>query len=164
MEAKQQGATRAAASAGTGLLDQIMAQTKMEPSQEGYLIARKGVAEFIAEMLKSNEQAEPVNKRLVDQMIVELDQKIGQQMDEVLHHPELQKLESAWRGLKVLVDRTDFRENIKIQVLHVMPRQALAEPERERVAPTYNSPTQVAEDSRALNALLDGLPGSPNEG
>ncbi len=125
MEAKQQGATRAAASAGTGLLDQIMAQTKMEPSQEGYLIARKGVAEFIAGMLKNNEQAEPVNKRLVDQMIVELDQKIGQQMDEVLHHPELQKLESAWRGLKVLVDRTDFRENIKIQVLHVTKEELL---------------------------------------
>lgn len=125
MEAKQQGGARAAAVAGTGLLDQIMAQTKMEPTQEGYSIARKGVAEFIAEMLKSDEQSEPVNKRLVDQMIVELDQKIGKQMDDVLHHPELQKLESAWRGLKILVDRTDFRENIRIQLLHVTKEELL---------------------------------------
>ena len=77
MEAKQQGAARTASGAGTTLLDQIMAQTKMEPTQEGYSIARKGVAEFIAEMLKGDAQAEPVNKRLVDQMIVELDQKLS---------------------------------------------------------------------------------------
>ncbi|MCX2920136.1 DUF2875 family protein [Stenotrophomonas rhizophila] len=45
-----------------------------------------------------------------------------------------------------------------------MPRQAPPEPEQNRAAPVYNSPTQVADDGRALNALLDGLPGSPHEG
>lgn len=125
MQANQQATTRAQEGAGVALLDQIMAQTKMEPTQEGYSIARKGVAEFIAEMLKSGDRAEPINKRLVDQMIVELDRKIGQQMDAVLHHPSLQQLESAWRGLKLLVERTDFRENIKIEVLHATKEELL---------------------------------------
>jgi len=125
MDTKKQGATRTQDGDGIALLDQIMAQTKLEPTQEGYSIARKGVTEFIAEMLRGSSHAEPVNKRLVDQMIVELDQKIGRQMDEVLHHPDLQQLESAWRGLKVLVDRTDFRENIKIQMLHVTKGELL---------------------------------------
>src|SRR5213079_2470996 len=30
-----------------------------------------------------------------------------------------QKLESAWRGLKLMVDRTDFRENTKINIVNV---------------------------------------------
>lgn len=34
-------------------------------------------------------------------------------------------MESSWRGLKVLVDRTDFRENIKIEVLHATKQELL---------------------------------------
>ena len=41
------------------------------------------------------------------------------QVNEILHHEEFQKLESAWRGLKFLVDRTDFRRNIQIEILNV---------------------------------------------
>jgi hypothetical protein len=45
-----------------------------------------------------------------------------------------------------------------------MPRQGPPEPERDRVASIYISPRQVAEDNRALNALLDSLPRPPHEG
>jgi type VI secretion system protein ImpC len=46
----------------------------------------------------------------VGRAIVEIDRKLTAQLDEILHHPEFLKLESAWRGLKFLVDRIDFRE------------------------------------------------------
>ena len=45
-----------------------------------------------------------------------------------------------------------------------MPRQAPAAPEHDRVAAVHNSPRQVAEDNRTLNALLNNLPRSPHEG
>ncbi|GDH49234.1 type VI secretion system protein ImpC [Escherichia coli] len=35
----------------------------------------------------------------------------------MLHHPEFQKVESLWRGVKSLVDKTDFRRNVKIELL-----------------------------------------------
>jgi type VI secretion system protein ImpC len=108
-----------------GLLDQIMAQTRMEPEHEGYAVAERGVAAFIVEMLKSADHTQPVNKRLVDEMIAEIDRKLSMQMDTILHQPALQQLESAWRGLKLLVDRTDFRENIKLDVLHVTKEELL---------------------------------------
>lgn len=101
------------------LLDQIMAQTKLVPAQEGYQIARQGVSAFIAEILKSHDPDQLINKHRVDQMIAELDRVLSKQMDAILHQPEFQQLESAWRSLKLLVDRTDFRENIKLEVLHV---------------------------------------------
>ncbi|MBW1903298.1 MAG: type VI secretion system contractile sheath large subunit, partial [Deltaproteobacteria bacterium] len=47
------------------------------------------------------------------------DKKLSLQLDAILHHPEVQKLESAWRSLKFLVDRTDFRENIKLEIVNV---------------------------------------------
>jgi type VI secretion system protein ImpC len=108
-----------------GLLEQIMAQTRIEPTHEGYAVAERGVAAFIGEILKSQDCEHPVNKQLVDRMIAEIDRKIGHQMDAILHHQPLQELESAWRGLKLLVDRTDFRENIKIEILHVTKEELL---------------------------------------
>jgi len=38
-------------------------------------------------------------------------------MDEVLHHPEFRRLEAVWRSLRLLTDRTDFRQPIKIEVI-----------------------------------------------
>ena len=102
-----------------------MAQTRMKPNEEGYDIAKKGVAVFIENLIGSQQEKEPVNKTLVDQMLVELDKKISAQMDEILHCEAFQTMESAWRGLKLLVDRTDFRENIKIEVLNVKKQELL---------------------------------------
>ncbi len=107
------------------LLDEIMAQTRIAPSEEGYDIAKKGVAAFIENLMGSQHSAEPVNKSLVDQMLVELDKKISAQMDEILHNSQFQAMESAWRGLKLFVDRTDFRENNKVEILHVTKDELL---------------------------------------
>ena len=103
--------------AQSSLLDEIMAQARISPVDEGYSIARQGVAVFITNLLSSDVAAERVNKSLVDNMIVALDKQLSNQMDELLHAKELQEMESSWRSLKLLVDRTDFKENIRIQLL-----------------------------------------------
>ncbi|EGQ7963537.1 type VI secretion system contractile sheath large subunit [Vibrio vulnificus] len=108
-----------------GLLDEIMAQTRIAPSEEGYDIAKKGVAAFVEKLIDSKHSAEPVNKSLVDQMLVELDKKISSQMDEILHDSQFQAMESSWRGLKLFVDRTDFRENNKVEIIHVTKEELL---------------------------------------
>ncbi|EMM6560396.1 type VI secretion system contractile sheath large subunit, partial [Enterobacter hormaechei] len=41
------------------------------------------------------------------------------QLDAVMHHQEFQKVESLWRGLKQLVDSTDYRQNVKTEILDV---------------------------------------------
>ncbi|MDF3832642.1 type VI secretion system contractile sheath large subunit [Cupriavidus basilensis] len=116
--------TRDAAPSG-GLLAQIMAQTRLEPSQEGYAVAERGVAAIIAEMLKSDEREQPVNKQLIDRMIAEVDRKLGRQVDVILHDPQFQQLESVWRSVAKLVQSTDFRANIYIDLLHVTKEELL---------------------------------------
>lgn len=116
---------RGGASTSISLLDDIMAQARMTPVDEGYGVAKQGVAALIANILDSGAGSERVNKALVDSMIVELDKKLSQQMDQLLHAQPLQELESSWRSLKLLVDRTDFRENIKIQLLHATKAELL---------------------------------------
>lgn len=108
-----------------GLLENIMAQTRLEPDEDGYDIAKKGIAAFIENVVGQEKHNQPVNKALVDQMLVELDKKISAQMDAILHCELFQEMESAWRGLKLLIDRTDFRENIKIELLHATKQELL---------------------------------------
>ena len=108
------------------LLDQIMQETRYAPDEEGYDVARQGVAAFITELLKPSRTTDKVQAGLVDQMIAEIDGKLSAQVDAILHDDEVRKLESAWRGLKFLVDRTDFRQNIKIEVVNVS-KEALLE-------------------------------------
>ena len=108
-----------------GILDRIIAETRLTPDDEAYDIAKRGVSAFIEELLKPQNENEPVKKAMVDRMIAEIDAKLSQQMDEILHHPQFQALESSWRGLKLLVDRTNFRENIKLELLNASKQDLL---------------------------------------
>src|SRR4051812_39601747 len=110
---QSKAAAGAAEAAGGSLLDEIMVQTKLKPSDEGYDAAKKGVQAFIAQLLAPAGANQKADKKLVDNMIAEIDTKMSRQLDVILHNPTFQKLESAWRGLKLVVDRTDFRENVK---------------------------------------------------
>ena len=108
------------------LLDQILAESKIKPSSEGYEVAQRGVQAFIAEMITSGKaEGKKIDKTLVDAMIAEIDQRMSSQINEILHHPELQKLESAWRGLKYVIDNVDFRENIKVEMLSVTKQELI---------------------------------------
>jgi type VI secretion system protein ImpC len=81
---------------------------------------------FIGAIAEGSTTVEKIDKTVLDQQIAAIDEKISAQLDAILHHPEFQKLESSWKGLKFLVDRTDFRKNIKIEVLDIS-KQALLE-------------------------------------
>jgi len=126
-EAKAATAAATTVESQGSLLDEILAETKMKPSDDGYDVARKGVQAFIAEMLAPGRSAERVDKALVDAMIAEVDQRLSAQVNEILHHPKVQALESAWRGLKFLIDRTDFRENIRVEMLNATKEDLLTD-------------------------------------
>jgi type VI secretion system protein ImpC len=111
--------------AEAGILDRIIAETRLTPDDEAYDIAKRGVSAFIEELLKPHNQNEPVKKAMVDRMIAEIDAKLSRQMDEILHHADFQALESSWRGLKLLVDRTNFRENTKLEILNASKQDLL---------------------------------------
>ena len=125
-ETELQQESGAAETAEVSLLDEILQETRLTPSDEGYDVAKKGVAAFIAELVKPSRQGEKVSNDAVDQMIAAIDQKLSSQLDAIMHDESFQKLESSWRGLKYVIDNTDFRQNIKIEMLNVS-KEALLE-------------------------------------
>ena len=55
----------------------------------------------------------------IEAIIAEIDRKLTEQINQILHHPELQRLEAAWRGLHYLVTNTETDSLLKIRVLNV---------------------------------------------
>ncbi|KAB8309379.1 MULTISPECIES: type VI secretion system contractile sheath large subunit [Rahnella] len=74
---------------------------------------------FLERLKLSGQTVERLDKTLLDHHIADLDDQISRQLDEVMHHPEFQRIESGWRGLKFLIDRTDFRQNVRIELLDI---------------------------------------------
>jgi len=70
----------------------------------------------------SSEDAPLLNKMdraYLDQLIVQVDQRLSDQLDAILHQPEFKALESTWLSLQHLVDRVDFRSNVLLHMLDV---------------------------------------------
>lgn len=78
-----------------------------------------GVQVFLERLRQSGQKVERLDKTLIDHHIAELDYQISRQLDAVMHCDEFQRVESLWRGLKYLVDNTDYRQNVKTEILDV---------------------------------------------
>jgi type VI secretion system protein ImpC len=74
---------------------------------------------FLDMIAESSQHVDRLDKSLIDQHMASIDHKISKQLDAIMHNETFQQIESAWRGLKFLVDGTDFRKNVKIEVLDV---------------------------------------------
>ncbi|NAV96721.1 type VI secretion system contractile sheath domain-containing protein, partial [Salmonella sp. hn-h2] len=72
---------------------------------------------FLECLSKAGSKVEKLDKSLIDHHIAELDYQISRQLDAVMHHEVFQAVESLWRGVKSLVDKTDFRQNVKVELL-----------------------------------------------
>jgi len=55
----------------------------------------------------------------IEAMIAQLDAALSAQINVILHHPDFQQLEGAWRGLHYLVSNTETDELLKIRVLNI---------------------------------------------
>ncbi|MGB4483937.1 MAG: type VI secretion system contractile sheath large subunit [Pseudomonas veronii] len=124
-EKSQAASTTGQAVESVSLLDQLVEATRVKPGDEAYAVTRQGLEAFVTELLEPARQAEKVSAGLIDDMIATLDAKLCRQVDAIIHHQQFQKLESSWRSLKFLVDRTDFRENNKLEILSVSKEKLL---------------------------------------
>jgi type VI secretion system protein ImpC len=55
----------------------------------------------------------------IEEMIAQLDKKLTVQLNEILHAPEFQQIESAWRGLAYLIFHSETDAQLKIRVMNV---------------------------------------------
>jgi type VI secretion system protein ImpC len=57
--------------------------------------------------------------RTIEAIIAEIDKRLSDQLNAILHHENFKKLEGTWRGLHYLVNNTETDEMLKIRVLNI---------------------------------------------
>ena len=55
----------------------------------------------------------------IEDMIAAIDKKLSDQVNQIIHHEDFQKLEGAWRGLHYMVNNTETDEQLKIRVMNI---------------------------------------------
>jgi type VI secretion system protein ImpC len=67
---------------------------------------------------------------MINARIAQIDHLLSIQLNEILHHPQFQKLESTWRGLKYLLDHSSCSSMLKIRVLNTSKKELLRDLQR----------------------------------
>jgi type VI secretion system protein ImpC len=106
-----------------GLLDQIVDQSKVARSDSERTRARDIIAELVREVMQGTVVVSDNLSVTLDARVAELDRLISEQLSEVMHHPEFQKLESSWRGLHYLCQQTSTGSQMKIQVFNATKKE-----------------------------------------
>lgn len=71
----------------------------------------------LMDAVRGDEPGSDVSATAVELLVENLNEALRQQVRPIVQHPEVRRLEAAWRGLKFLVDRLNFRENVELVVL-----------------------------------------------
>ncbi len=112
------------------LLDQIVEEGRFAKDVSARERGKNLVAEFVAQVLDGSMTVSKDAEAMINARVAQIDHLISIQLNEVLHHEEFQKLESAWRGLKYLLDQSETSEKLKIKVLNVGKKELLRDLQR----------------------------------
>ena len=127
---EQKSAAAAAKTAETvvqeaGLLDQIVEKTKLGKDQAAKQRGKDLLREFIAQVLDKQITIAADTEAMINARIAQIDRMVSLQLNEILHQPELQKLEGSWRGLRYLLDKSETSDKLKIRMLNVNKKDLL---------------------------------------
>ncbi len=123
-EAKAQQAA-AAETTEVSLLDQIVDQGRFGKESASRDRGRNLIKRFVSEVLEGTITVHPDTESMLNARIAEIDRLLSLQLNEILHHPEFQRLEGTWRGLKYLLGQTETSTMLKIRVLNVKKNELL---------------------------------------
>jgi len=59
----------------------------------------------------------------IQAMVAEIDAKMTEQVNAIMHHAEFRELEGSWRGLHYMVNNTETDEMLKIRVLNITKQE-----------------------------------------
>ena len=95
-------------------------QKEFKPTSDSAKAAVESAVQTLAEQaLASTVLVSKDAVRSIEAIIAALDEKLTEQINQIIHHEDFQQLEGAWRGLHYLVNNTETDEQLKIRVLNI---------------------------------------------
>ncbi len=112
------------------LLDQIVEEGRLARDEAMQARGRDMVKEFVTQVLDGAMTVSKDAEAMINARIAQIDHLISLQLNEIMHHPEFQKLEGSWRGLRYLLDQSSTSDMLKIKVLNVSKKELLRDLQR----------------------------------
>jgi type VI secretion system protein ImpC len=112
---------KAVAQSTGGLLEQVLEETEKKPAQDQASRGRSEWDGFIQNIVAPH--AVPDVEQQQKRMIAKLDAATGELMRMVLHHPDFQAIEAAWRGVHFLASRLETDEQLQLYVIDISKKE-----------------------------------------
>ena len=140
--------------AESSLLDQIVEQGRFgDPTARER--GKNLVKEFVAQVLEGSMTIGRDADQMISARVAQIDHLISLQLNEVLHHPQFQKLEGTWRGLKYLLDQSETGTQLKIRILNASKKDLLRDLQR---APEFDQSAMFKKVYEEEYGLFGGEP------
>ena len=115
----QQEATSAIGAVDTNDFDSLLKKEFKPKTDEAKDAVERAVRTLAEQALSQTKLISSDVVKSIEAIIAQLDKKLTEQINLILHHEDFQKLEGAWRGLHYLVNNTETDEMLKIRFMNI---------------------------------------------
>src|SRR5882724_1954274 len=120
------------------LLDQIVDEGRIAKEPAAKERGKELIKEFVNQVLDGSMTVSRDVESMINARIAQIDHLLSIQLNEILHHPQFQKLEGSWRGLKYLLDQSETSTSLQIKIYNCNKRELLKDLQR---APEFDQST-----------------------
>src|SRR5208337_1056971 len=113
-----------------GLLDQIVDEGRVGTDAATRERGKSLVKEFINQVLEGQVTISKDTEAMINARVAQIDHLVSIQLNEIVHHPQFQKLEGTWRGLRYLLDQSETSVMLKIRIMNVSKKELLRDLQR----------------------------------
>jgi type VI secretion system protein ImpC len=139
----------------TGLLDQIVEQGRIGKDDAARERGKNLVKEFVAQVLEGSMTISKDAEAMINARIAQIDHLLSIQLNEILHHPQMQQLEATWRGLWYVMTQSETSDMLKIKILNVSKRELLRDLQR---APEFDQSAMFKKVYEEEFGIFGGAP------
>jgi len=105
------------------LLDRIIQEGRMAHDEVQEAYAKDLLNEFAVQILDEGMVVDKDTVAMINHRIAQIDELISDQLNEILHHPDVQALEASWRGLQHLVMNTETSSRLKLRLFNISRKE-----------------------------------------
>lgn len=103
--------------------EQLLQKEFKPKTEEAKSAVNHAVATLAQQALQNAVTISDDTYQTIEAIIAEIDRKLSEQINQIIHHEDFQKLEGAWRGLHHLVTNTETDALLKIKVLPISKKE-----------------------------------------
>src|ERR1041384_1693058 len=118
-QAEQTQAQPAAATAELSEFESLLNKEFKPKTSEAKSAVKLAVQTLAEQALMASTLISDNAIKTIESIIAEIDRKLSEQVNLILHNEDFKALEGSWRGLHYLVNNTETGENLKIRVMKI---------------------------------------------